>query len=79
MDLTGVDATGTLGRLAVPLGGNVATGNVGTVGANITLQLTGVGSAGAVGTVTMTGRGATLTGVAAVGQVGTMTAIYWSL
>ena len=41
--------------------------------------MTGVGSRGAVGTVTMANRGATLTGVAAVAQVGNMVAIYWSL
>jgi hypothetical protein len=61
------------------LGGAPATGTVGTTAANITIALTGVGSSGAVGTVTMTSRGATLTGVASVAQVGTMGVIYWSL
>jgi hypothetical protein len=65
--------------VAVPLGGNPATGAVGSVTQNITIALTGVGTQGAVGTVSMTGRGATLTGNVASGSLGTMGVFYWSL
>jgi hypothetical protein len=77
--LTGVEADGFVGAMSVPLGSAVAQGYTGEVTTNITVSLSGVGSSGAVGTVTMANRGATLTGVAVVAQVGSMTAIYWSL
>ena len=60
-------------------GAVTATGNVGTVGANVTIALTGVGASGLVGTVTLGSRSAQLVGVGATGTVGNLGVAYWSL
>ena len=50
--LTGVGAVGSVGAVGAPAGGVAGSGSVGSVGATVTQSLIGVGSAGAVGTVT---------------------------
>jgi len=77
--LSGNNATGAVGALSVPLGSANAKGNVGAVGANVTIALTGVGASGLVGTVTMGTRTAQLVGFGATGTVGNLGVAYWSL
>jgi len=61
----------------VPLLPNTATGAVGSVSADRSVALTGVGALGAVGTMTVAERIKALTGVAASGAVGDVIAVYW--
>jgi hypothetical protein len=61
----------------VPLLPNTATGEVGSVSADRSIALTGVGARGAVGTMTVAERIKALTGVAATGAVGDVIAVYW--
>jgi hypothetical protein len=56
-----------------------ATGSVGTVTQGLSIALSGVASAGAVGSVGLGPRSFALTGNYAQGDVGVVIAVYWKL
>jgi len=62
----------------VPLNSNQALASVGTVTYEIAVELSGVGSTGAVGTLG-TPRTFGLTGNGATGSVGDVVAVYWKI
>jgi hypothetical protein len=68
---------GVAGQVIVPLLPNTAIGAVGSVSPDRSIALTGVGTTGAVGTMTVAERVKALTGVAATGEVGDVIAVYW--
>jgi hypothetical protein len=77
VDLTGVQAQGDVSQVIVPLSPLTANGFAGTVVADRVVALTGVGSTGSVGIMTVAERIKALTGVAAQGAVGNVIAVYW--
>jgi hypothetical protein len=77
--LSGVAAQGVSDRVIVPLPSNQADGAVGSVTADRSVALTGVGGSGAVGTMTIADRILALTGVSAKGATGDVIAVYWKL
>jgi hypothetical protein len=78
LGITGNTAQGLIGGPIVPLNSNQALAFVGTVTYEIVVELTGVGSTGAVGTMG-TPRTFGLTGNGATGSIGSVVAVYWKL
>jgi hypothetical protein len=70
-------AQGSVAQVIVPLSPLSAYGFVGTVVADRSVALTGVGTTGSVGSVALGTRSKALTGNAASGAVGDVIAVYW--
>jgi hypothetical protein len=79
VDLTGVMAQASVAQVVVPLSPLTATGSVGTVTQGLSIALSGVAAAGAVGSVGLGPRSFALTGNYAQGDVGVVIAVYWKL
>jgi hypothetical protein len=72
-------AQASVAQVVVPLSPLTATGSVGTVTQGLSIALSGVAAAGAVGSVGLGPRSFALTGNYAKGDVGVVIAVYWKL
>ena len=77
--LTGVEGMANLGQVIVPLLPDTAIGEVGTLGLDRTVSLTGLSASGLIGSVSLGTRSFALVGRSASGQIGTVIAVYWRL
>jgi hypothetical protein len=68
-----------LGQVIVPLLPDSAEGQIGTLGLDRTVSLTGVSASGGLGTIGLGTRSFALVGNSASGQIGTVVAVYWKL
>jgi hypothetical protein len=68
-----------LGQVIVPLLPDSAVGEIGTLGLDRTVSLTGVSASGVLGTIGLGTRSFALVGNSASGQIGTVVAVYWKL
>jgi hypothetical protein len=75
--LESVSAQGLVSQAIVPLNSQAIAAEVGTVGAQVSIALTGVGARGNAGAVALGTRNIALVGVAASGAVGNVIALYW--
>jgi len=78
LGLTGNEAFGQVNQIIVPLNSNQALASVGTVVFDMTVELSGVGSTGDIGTMGVI-RTHSLTGNLASGGAGNVVAVYWKL
>jgi hypothetical protein len=77
--LTGVEGMANLGQVIVPLLPDTAIGEIGTLGLDRTVSLTGVSASGVIGLVSIGTRSFALVGNSASGQIGTVISVYWKL
>jgi expansin (peptidoglycan-binding protein) len=77
--LTGVEALGATGSVIVPLLPDTAIGEIGTVGYETVVELSGVSASGAVGSLSLGPRSFALTGNYAQADIGVVVAVYWKL
>jgi len=78
LGLTGNEAFGQVNQIILPLNSNQALASVGTVVFDMTVELSGVGSTGDIGTMGVI-RTHSLTGNLANGGAGNLVAVYWKL
>jgi hypothetical protein len=68
-----------MGQVIVPLLPDTAIGEIGTVGYETVVELSGVSASGAVGAMSLGPRSFVLTGNYAQADIGVVVAVYWTL